>query len=191
MPFLKFSLLVLFSSYVYSFSGTDCFNESYDVNVVHKSFPFGLLTKSLGIKKKGCELIITHNQYKYMNSKWLIDVCRNPVHIKTESGSVEVLRKVEKCTTVKSDFCNQYNKVVRLLEDDGLIFAKGLKSDLNADHGRVYCAYTLVNEYLKKDRIFNIGHNYDYLTKKIATSPNDADETTSFKVDPESGKADF
>lgn len=187
MQFLKFSL-ILISLNSFAFLGTDCFESNYDVSVTHKSFPFGLLQKTIDVTKKGCELSITHNQWKYHNRKWIVDICRDPIHIKSEVGSVDVMRKVGQCTTSKNSFCKEYLKLKRIVEDDGLIFAAGLKSELDTDHGKMYCSYLLINEYLNKSVVFNKGQNYDYLVKTTAIK-KEADN--SLVIDPNAGNADF
>ncbi len=188
MRLLKYSLILL-SLNTFSFSGTDCFDSSFEVGVSHKSFPFGLLEKSLTVTKKGCELTFAHNQWKYLNKKWVVDICRDPIHIKAAEGSVDVFRKIASCNTVKNSFCKQYTKLKRVIEDDGLIFASGVKSEIESDHGKVYCSYVLIEEYLKKSVVFNKGQNYDHILK------NNRNETASkdsgFSVDPTSGKANF
>lgn len=189
MSLLKLSF-VLFPFYAFSFSGNECFNAQYDVEVIHKSFPFGLLTKSLSISKKNCEFEISHNEYKYRNRKWLIDVCREPVHIKVDTGSVEVIRKISDCNNVTDEFCKEYQTVKRLIQDDGLIFAEGLKNDLATDHGKTYCSYVLLNEYLDKSIVMTTGFDYGYLgVQKKEVDVND--EANSVKIDPNSGKSDF
>ena len=40
-----------------------------------------------------------------------------------------------------------------------LFFAKGEKEDLLSDHGKLYCAYTLINEYLGAGEILS---RYNY-----------------------------
>lgn len=187
MQFLKFSFLLL-SLNTLAFTGTECFENSFEVSVTHKSFPFGLLSKTISIEKKNCELTVTHNEWKYLNNKWVVDICRDPIHIKNDVGSMDVLRKVTPCTSSKSDFCNEYTKIKRKVEDDGLIFASGEKSDLASDHGKVFCSYILMNEYLNKSVVFNKGHNYDYLLKStMKVIPSEE----GFNVEPNSSPSDF
>ena len=189
MRFLKYSI-IFFQVVSYGFSGTECFESSFKMEVTHKSFPFGLLTKTLNVDKNGCEIKISHNQYKYMSKGWTIDVCRDPIHIKTTVGSVDVYRKVGKCNTIKDEFCNQYRKLKTVIEDDGLIFASGQKNDIKAAHGQTYCTYMLLKEYLEKSIVLNLGHNYDYLLMDMNGKKQSA-QADSFKVDPNAGAADF
>ena len=190
MRFLKFSLLFVQLA-VFAFNGTECFDSTFKVQVRHKSFPFGLLSKTLGIEKRGCELKISHNKWKYMNSKWIVDICRDPIHIKTSLGSVEVFRKVAKCNTVKNEFCNQYRKLKNIIEDDGLIFAEGQKNNLKMAHGQTYCSYVLLKEYLEKGVVLNLGHNYDYILGGVNEEKSNTPADSKFNVDPNAGEASF
>lgn len=187
MSFLKFSILFIFSSYALSFQGNACFESNYKVSVSHKSFPFGLLTKKLEIEKKDCRINIRFDRYKYLKTIWEIDICRDPVHIKEKTRTTEVIRKVNECTNVKSAFCNEYLSIKKVMENNGLIFASGDKSNLNSDHGKVYCSYLLINRYLDKNLVFNTGTNYDFISGTL----NVTSENSGFVVDEQSGKADF
>ncbi len=187
MLFRKFSILLLFSLSVFSFSGNDCFISNFDVAVTHKSFPFGLLTKNISIKKKKCNLKVSFNRYKYLNSSWEVDICRDPVHIKETTRTTDVIRKINECTNVKNSFCKEYLTIKKIIEDNGLIFAKGNKSNLDSAHGKVYCSYLLLNRYLDKNLVFNSGRDYDFISKQISTDGHESD----FSIDENSGTADF
>ena len=187
MSFLKFSFIFLISFSSFSFEGNECFEANYDVNVIHKSFPFGLLSKTLGIKKSNCNITISYDRYKYLKTIWEVDICRDPVHIKERTRTTEVIRKINECTNVKSTFCNEFLTIKKVIEDNGLIFATGDKSILSSDHGKVYCSYLLMNRYLDKNLVFNTGTNYDFISKSISKNKN----VSSFVVDEESGSADF
>jgi len=188
MQLLRSSLLILITLNSFAFTGNDCFDSTFEVQVSHKSFPFGLLSKTLDITKKGCEVTFAHNQWKYLNRKWVVDICRDPVHIKSADSSIDVYRKIASCNTVKNPFCNQFTKLKKVIEDDGLIFAKGIKSEIESDHGKVYCSYVLMKEYLDKSVVFNKGQDYNHIMK--INRPSESSEG-EFSVDPTSGKANF
>ncbi len=175
MQFLKSSIIILVTTGAMAFTGTECFQSTFDVSVKHKSAPFGLLNKTITISKKECEIEIAHNQYKYMNRNWLIDICRDPIHVKSTSNSVDVYRKQGECHATSNEFCDEYKTIKKIIEDDGLIFASGAKNSLNDDHGRVFCAKLLVEEYLNANTVFGRNGNYDYLMikKPIARIPED------------------
>lgn len=179
MQFLKYSVLFLTINSVLAFTGTECFQSSFDVSVSHKSSPFGLLNKTLTISKKECEVEIAHNEYKYHNRSWIVDICRDPVHIKSTTTSIDVYRKSGECHKTSNEFCDEYKTIRKIIEDDGLIFAEGAKNNLVDPHGRVFCASLLLNSYLKENNIFNRNGNYDALMirKPIARIPKDLKKT--------------
>ncbi|MEH0860430.1 MULTISPECIES: hypothetical protein [unclassified Halobacteriovorax] len=188
MQFLKFSILFLTINSVIAFTGTECFQSSFDVSVSHKSSPFGLLNKTLTISKKECEVEVAHNEYKYHNRSWVIDICRDPVHIKSTTTSIDVYRKAGECHKTSNDFCDEYKTIRKIIEDDGLIFAEGAKNNLNDPHGRVFCASLVLNAYLKENNIFNRNGNYDSLMirKPIARIPEDIKKARAeFKAEKE------
>ena len=187
MLFLKSSFIFIFSLSLLAFDGNECFSSNYNVEVKHKAFPFGLLSKTLEMKKEKCSIEISFNRYKYLNSKWEIDICRNPVHIKETSRTTNVIRKVNECTNVKNKFCNEYLNIKKVIEDNGLIFAKGDKSELDSSHGKVYCTYLLINRYLDKNLVFNSGNDYGFIANSISVSEREDD----FVVNEDAGMADF
>lgn len=163
MQFLKFSALFFIFTNSFAFTGTECFKSSFDVSVSHKSAPFGLLSKTITISKRECELEVKHNEYKYLNKSWIIDICRDPIHIKDTSTSMDVYRKEGECNSTSNDFCNEYKTIRKITEDDGLIFAQGAKNNLDVDHGKIFCAKLLLDGYLNYNIIFNRDGNYDSL----------------------------
>ncbi len=175
MQFLKFNILLLSLTSTFAFTGTDCFKASFDVSVTHKAAPFGLLTKTISISKNECEIEVRHNEYKYLNKSWIIDICRDPIHVKDTSTSMDVYRKEGECHATSNDFCNEYKTIRKIIEDDGLIFAQGAKNNLDVDHGKIFCASTLIESYLNDNNVFNRNGDYDYIMirKPIARIPED------------------
>jgi len=159
MHLFKSSLVIfalVLSTKIYSFSTNECLKKDYSVQVNHKGFPFGLLEVKLGIEKQGCNITVSHQKYKYLSTRWMIDVCRGPVHIKKGSGAVDVIKKVNNCSGAsKDDFCSEAKTLATTLQDDGLIFATGIKEELESDHGKVYCSFLLLNKYLQDSIVFN------------------------------------
>lgn len=162
--FQKLILILFFlcvsSMNLMAFTTYDCLNASYDSSVTHPSSPFGLLMKNIKISKRLCEVTITHTSYEFYQKKWVIDVCRGPVHVKYGVGSVSVYKRdATMCKKGikgdKSDFCVNVFDLEDFIQDDGLIFAKGEKEDLKSDHGKMYCAFLLVNKYLMDGYIFS------------------------------------
>lgn len=165
MRLFKFSLVVftfLLSTKIYSFSTNECLKKDFHVQVDHKGFPFGLLDVKLGIEKQGCVLTVSHQEYKYLNERWIIDVCRGPVHIKKGTNAIDVIKKTANCSsTSKDEFCSEAKALATTLQDDGLIFATGIKEELESDHGKVFCSFLLLNKYFQDSVIFNKFDQYD------------------------------
>lgn len=163
MAFIKFSFfLVLISGSAFSqsrFSSKSCLDSSYKMKMVQKGPLFGLLKQEFIIDKKNCIIHISHK--KYLPKEWIIDVCREPVHIKVTSATgVDVAKKEAGCmkkdnSRDTSDFCSQYFSMMDVIQDDGLIFAEGDRDNLNSAHGRTYCSYLLLKKYLNDSVVFS------------------------------------
>lgn len=164
MPLFKFSFILFLLSFSLtsnSIEDNKCLSAQFDVDVIHKGQPFGLLPVVLKIKKNGCIISIYHEKMKFMKNNWTIDVCREPVHIKKGAGAVEVLKKVTPCKGKgKGPFCSDMEHIFQKIQDDGLIFAEGQKESLESPHGKTYCAYLLAKKYLDDSLVFNRGDNY-------------------------------
>ena len=92
----------------------------------------------------------------------MIDVCRGPVHIKKGAGTVDVIKKRINCSqSTKNEFCSEAKNLATIVQDDGLIFAKGIKEELESDHGKVFCSFLLLNKYLQDSVIFNNFDQYE------------------------------
>ena len=153
MQFFKYSvlLLMLLPQIVMAtaYSEVECLDSSYETEITHKGFPFGLTQNKLKITKERCVITVEHEKLKFVKSKWVVDVCREPIHIKKGAGAVEVIKREGLCVdSTKSEYCGEYARLKSLIQDDGLIFAEGEKEDLASDHGRVYCSFSLLQRYL-------------------------------------------
>jgi hypothetical protein len=164
MQYIKFSFFALMMTIgtVHAqtrFSSKSCLDSSYKMKMVQKGPLFGLLKQEFVIEKKNCIVHITHK--KYFPREWVIDVCREPVHIKVTSATgVDVAKKEGDClkkdnSRDTSDFCSQYFTMMDVVQDDGLIFAEGDRDNLYSDHGRTYCSYLLLKKYLNESVIFS------------------------------------
>ena len=163
MACIKFSLLFLFAVTMAQaqtrFSPKSCLDASYKMKITKKGPLFGLLTHEFIINKKGC---IVHFSYKkYLPKEWIVDVCREPVHIKVTSATgVDVAKKEVECINKDkskdtSNFCSQYFDLMDVIQDDGLIFAEGDRDHLSTDHGKTYCSYLLLRKYLNDSVVFS------------------------------------
>jgi hypothetical protein len=186
MHLFKFSFLLsllLVALNVFSFSGNECLNSNFQLSIVHKGKPFGLSVVNLKIVKEDCTINVYQDQFKYLKQSWSVDVCRAPIHIK-KSGGADVLKKVRECTKKSDDdFCLSRKKMMAVIQDDGLIFSEGEKERISSVHGKAYCAYLLLGNYLDESRVFNRGQDYSNLfesgyTAKEESSSTKSEETT-------------
>lgn len=158
-----FLFIAMFIPTVHAFEASRCLNENFSTTVSHKGWPFGLTNNVLSITKNGCDINIGHERLKYLKGHWHFDVCREPIHMKKGSTSVEVIKKVGPCKTDPGQlYCKELKRLKMIIQDDGLIFAKGDKSDLTSSHGQVYCAYKLMQIYGEHDQILSLGDKFEF-----------------------------
>jgi len=156
----KFLMFVLIPGIAFGFSDTACLGNGFETTVSHKAKPLGLLENTLSISKNYCVLEIESKKWEFLKKKWSIDICRLPVHIKYGTGAVDIYKRKGSCPPYTSDvvgniYCQQLKELEKLILDEGLIFAKGLKEDLSSDHGKVYCLYMLLQGYLREGTIYS------------------------------------
>ena len=102
----------------------------------------GELLDKISILEIKQEKIKDAEKLKFIKKKWEVDVCREPIHIKYGAGTVDILKRKNRCPELgKTDFCESFVEMKEALLDDGLIFAKGEREDISSDHGRIYCSY--------------------------------------------------
>lgn len=158
MYFLKFSFAALFlSSQVFAqgFDSRSCLDAEYKTEITHEGKFFGLIKNDLKIEKSHCHIKVTYKNI--LETVWNIDLCREPIHMKiTSKGSQSVYKREGKtCDTKKSDYCRYWNELDGIIQDHGLIFAKGDREDLNSPHGQTYCVNLLLKKYLAKGFLFS------------------------------------
>ncbi len=154
---IVFGIIILLSfSHSYGFEDERCLKNEFSTTIEKGIDPFGYLKESLTITKKKCDVIIELQKAKYIKSKWHIDICREPIHIKYGNNLQNVAKKNgEKCTGEKNDYCEEFDQVRTVLEDNGLIYGKGIREDLTSPHGKVYCTYLLLKQYLSNNIVFS------------------------------------
>lgn len=141
------------------FSPKSCLDSAYTMTMVQKGALFGLMKQEFSLNKSGCIVRVSHR--KYLPKEWIIDVCREPVHIKVTSATgVDVAKKETDCmkndkSRDTGDFCSQYFDMVDVIQDEGLIFATGDRDNLESDHGKTYCSYLLLKNYLVQGTVFS------------------------------------
>ena len=141
----------------YSFDDESCLKSEYKTTIKKAFAPMGLLEETLAITKSKCEITIEHVKAKYLGDKWKIDICREPIHIKSGKNLQNVVkRKKSNCHLQKeSPFCQEYSVLKNILEDKGLIYGDGQREDISSEHGRVYCSYLLINQHLENGVVFS------------------------------------
>jgi hypothetical protein len=190
MPFLKFSALVfvmmgLFAN-AFAFERKQCLEKDFSMTITHKGALWGFLKNTLVVQKDKCIITIKHKKHhpKIPGSEWKVDVCREPVHIKSMKGGVEVYKREGVCdlnTKGKmSDYCFSTKEIVSALQDEGLIFAEGEKENIHSQHGQVYCVYDLLKDYLIRGMVLS------RYTKVIAPVPTQA----PIPADPNAGSSE-
>ena len=159
MNFKIFCLLflaALISHNLFAFEDSQCMRNNFSTKIEKGLDPFGLLKEELVIEKKKCDIFIELNKAKYIKNKWHIDICREPIHIKFGNSLQNVAKKsLIECSQGKDEYCEVLKEVKIVLEDNGLIYGEGIREDLNSQHGKVYCAYLLINQYLKNNIVFS------------------------------------
>lgn len=163
MSCLKFNLFFLLflsgslAAQVEKFAPKECLMAKYDATVEHKGDFWGLLKSQLTVKKDVCQIVVLDKGM--LDNEWKVDVCREPIHIKAvRRGSLSVFKRSGQCDTTAakaSEYCESLARLMEVLEDKGLIFAKGEREKLSTDHGKIYCAYLLLKNHLAKGVLFS------------------------------------
>ena len=174
MQWSKFSLFVLsfYTVFTYAqtetpFTAKECLEASFDSDIQAEGQLFGLIKNDLKIHKDKC--LITVNYKRILETTWLVDVCREPIHMKvTEKGSLNVYKRLAKCQHAnESDFCKSWDELKTLVEDKALIFAQGQKELLSTSHGQVYCSYSLLKKHLSDGILFSLYQNEEKKDEEI------------------------
>ena len=181
MSCLKFSLLILLLSqsvFANMFSSRLCLMSNYETSVKHDGKFFGLVKNDLSIKKDICLIEVKYKNI--LDTKWIIDICREPVHIKVQSkGSMDFYKRKGDCDGRNDKFCRSWQELQQILQDHGLIFAQGERESLESSHGRTYCSYLLLNKYLAEGVLFSKYKNTpDIFTEVKAKHDKKADTVT-------------
>lgn len=148
-------------SFAAPFSVTECLNFDFKESVSHKVKPFGLLKNILTVEKSKCVMTVRLEKYKYLKKQWKIDICREPIHIKYGMEAVDVFKRKGRCIDSTGDYCQSFDKLLRALEDDGLIFAEGERENINSVHGKLYCSFQLIKSYLAEGIVYSRSKKYD------------------------------
>jgi hypothetical protein len=137
------------------FKTSECVGTSFQGKFDVQKGPFGILPLSMSIKKNRC--IIDIEKKFIFTSSWQVDLCREPVHIKqkTWTGDSFELRKNYPCKDNMA-YCQLIDDLIVSIENDALIYAKGERETLSSDHGKFYCTYLLIKNYLRDAKVFSL-----------------------------------
>lgn len=157
---MRFSLFVIliFSLNTFSqdkFTSKQCLDAKFETSIQQGKKFFGLINSNLDIRKEECILTV---KYKYiMEKEWIVDICREPIHIKVSStSSQEVFKRGSGCQVAnQGDFCDAWNELSAVIQDYGLIYAIGKREELESSHGKTYCAFLLLSKYLSDGVLFS------------------------------------
>lgn len=138
------------------YNAKECLDAQFEASTTGKGSLFGLLKQDLNIDKNDCVLTIKDKKYFFIETIWKVDICREPIHLKVEKfKNTSVFKKERKCSQdAGSEFCQKTDELLDIIRDIGLIFAQGNRQSLDSAHGKTYCAYLLLKEYLNSDSVF-------------------------------------
>lgn len=149
-------LIVFFASGIGLGEEKSCLDSSFNIKVQGTGLFWGFLPNILSVEKKYCVMSIYHERFKFLKSKWIVDVCREPVHIKTRKWSMsKVVKKYPFCEGEGEDFCREFDNIKKVIQDDGLIFAEGEKENVSSEHGKLHCSYRLLKKYLSEGKVLS------------------------------------
>jgi len=141
--------MMFFSLNSFSFEDAGCLKADFSTSVKKSIDPFGYFHEVLMVKKNKCNITIELTKAKYINSKWRIDICREPIHIKYGKNLQNVVRKIS------DEYDQIYSEIKNVIENNGLIYGEGIRENLSSQHGMVYCSYLLINQYLNNSIVFS------------------------------------
>lgn len=158
MSCIRFSLYLclIFSINTYAqekFTSNECLQASFETSIKQGKKFFGLIKSNLEIKKDKCIIKI---QYKnIMEKEWVVDICRQPIHIKVTSTGTQSVYKRGEGVESTSEFLENWNELSDVIQDYGLIYAQGLREKLSSSHGMTYCTFLLVRKHLEDGVLFS------------------------------------
>ena len=143
-------------SFANQFSSDACFKASFSSSIKGSGRFFGLIKNELHLKKEECLITVTFDNI--LTTVWMIDLCREPIHLKVyEKGSDSFYKRRGPCRIgdQTDDFCNHREELHKSLLDYGLIYAKGERESLDTEHGRAYCSHLLLKKHLDSGIVFS------------------------------------
>lgn len=185
-------VLQLSSALASSYPQAECVQSPFQVKINRKGAFFGLLPYEFKMTKKRC--VIDFDYREYYPIHWSVDICREPVHIKVEKfASASVIKKTGECNDLTSEFCVELKKMMEVIQNDGLIYAEGERDTLETTHGKLFCMYTLLGNYMVSNNYFSMTSplEFDLFNGgKINTQIDQAINATSEGISPAAKKSE-
>lgn len=137
------------------FTPSECVSQSFQGSFSREKGPFGLMPLKMNLKKNRCLIEVEYDSV--IKTNWIVDLCREPVHIKKNSWSGDGF-EIRKSYPCKDDtlYCQQVDELLSNIENEALIYAKGERETLSTDHGKFFCSYLLLKNYLKDGKVFSL-----------------------------------
>lgn len=153
----KITIVLLLANigYAQKFDSQQCLDSKVQTFIQSEGRFFGLLKSKLSINKSECTIEVKLKEI--LETKWVVDICREPIHIKvTSKGSQRVYKRAGECQAGSTtQYCVYWRELYATLQDYGLIFAQGERENIKSSHGQTYCSYLLLKEYLGKGVLFS------------------------------------
>ncbi len=175
MRLLVFSIILISTQVFAKFTFNECINSSFNEEIKHKGQFFGLIKHELKVKKDNC--IIDINFEKITNKNWVVDICREPIHIKKKGSGIDIFKRQSACELdPKQSYCYEEKELFSVIQDDGLIFAEGERDSIQTQHGKIYCSFLLLKHYLKRGLVLSRNNEIN-LYEGIVDSQKNCDTT--------------
>jgi hypothetical protein len=170
---MRWLLFSFFSFGLYAFDSKTCIESNFSTNVKLVTNFWGMIKPEFSLEKKRC--LLSLNYKNILEESWQVDLCKEPIHIKVHQYfSDKVYVKKSNCSEEKDIFCKKRKEVLSLIKNQGLVFAKGERSTLDSEHGKVYCFYKLLQKHLDGFKVFdlnNLSSNIDLFDRDEVIVP--------------------
>ena len=193
----KFLIVLVFFSFIEfninqafaMFSSSDCIVANFSKQIFLPAKYLGIFKREISLAKDRCLLSLKFKS-SFWFSKWEVDLCRDPIHLRYENFlGPELFRKNTSCLKGQSDqFCDSAAKLKEVIQNELLLFAEGERDQLSTSHGTSYCLNLLFASYLEKDFSFSMESTHEYDIFKQEKVPETA--TMPWNANAKSGDDD-
>ncbi len=156
------------------FTSSECTSANFSKQILLPAKYLGIFKREISLSKERCLLSLKFKS-SFWFSKWEVDLCRDPIHLRYENFlGPELFRKNVSCIKGYSDqFCDSAAKLKEVIQNELLLFAEGERDQLSTSHGTSYCLNLLFASYLEKDFSFSMEnpHEYDVFKQEKVPDP--------------------